>query len=113
MKYNLLPDLLRRFLRDYSHVPKSLVLFYSLALLVPVGKCIQVHQASSSPSSPELPTARIALVNLETGPIRTITDKVNQEVVLTVPIVRLGEAYLFECNASYPVEWNYIGEGVT
>ncbi len=60
-----------------------------------------------------VPKTRIALVNLDSGfTIRTITDKSNHEVILTTP-TSYRESYLFECNASYPVEWNYFGEGVS
>jgi len=66
---------------------------------------------SVEPVSHSVPSARITLQSLETGHIRTITNTVNHEVVLTVP-TKYFEAYSFECNASYPVEWNYIGDGV-
>lgn len=59
-----------------------------------------------------VPSARIAIRNLDTfASIRTVTEKSNHEVVLT-SAPRPGSAYVLECNASYPVGWSYLGEGV-
>jgi len=102
----------RRIFRDYQFVPNLRVgqgCVVSMSVLLSL--CLVPASVSQPVQIVELPFARISLFNLESGPVRTITEKVNQEVVLTVP-TRHQEAYYFECNASYPVEWNYIGEGV-
>lgn len=58
------------------------------------------------------PTGRVSLFSFERGHLRTITEGVDSEVVLTAP-PRYFEAYLFECNATFPVQWAYIGEAVS
>lgn len=58
------------------------------------------------------PTGRVSLFSFERGHLRSLTEGVNTEVVLSAS-PRYFEAYLFECNATFPVQWAYIGEAVS
>jgi len=58
------------------------------------------------------PKTRVTLFSTRRGHLRTVEDRVNRELVLALT-PRHFEAYWFECNASYPVQWTYVGEGVS
>ena len=84
--------------------------FTVLALLVLLENCRVECVIGQSYLSPE-PTTRVYLFSLERGPLLTISETPNSDVVLTKP-PGYFEAYMFECNATFPIQWTYGGEAV-
>lgn len=94
---------------NFRNVLETTTVFWFYVILVLLSGTVNTIEGEQLPP----PSARIVLINSDSGrAVRGVTDKVNHEVILTVPTA-YRQAYLFECNASYPVEWNYFGEGVS
>ena len=64
-----------------------------------------------------LPIAELFITNnTETGTLRLITNVSDTEVVISKDLIMNGPFYnqiVMFCNASYPVEWAYEGDGVS
>ncbi|CAG7818085.1 unnamed protein product, partial [Allacma fusca] len=74
------------------------------------GDSISETQPEYSMSGPPDPTIRIFLFSFERGELLQVTDTPNSDVVLT-KAPGYFQAYMFECNGTFPVQWSYAGDG--
>ena len=72
--------------------------------------------ANSAETEFGLPIAELFITNnTETATLRLITNVSDTEVVISRDLIMNGPFYnqiVMFCNASYPVEWAYEGDGV-